>query len=449
MLNKKIYILLPILLIGLAVFLFFQRPTLVLADDISLIVYEHNGESTGVAGVRVPFQVSSNNDVLNIYIDNELVAENVPVAPVENWSNTYSFVRTLTNDKSYLVRVVLGKQSVEKVLLPEVRDAGGLLDLTTITDPENATKGIISTVRAEEPVVEITQSDVPDLTQQTAECGPTVAANGIIALTNRHGTAEQKEKVKNSAGLISELKTDMKWTRENGTPPDLFVAGKNAWAQKNGFPIRTEKLGDANGLQALGVIQQALADNNAVVELRVAFADANGKQAGGHIVSVTGFHQGYGQTYLEVNDPASPEGSDMYEIRGNVLSNYGYFNGHTVLSWVIVERWGQAPVESAGASTSLDTEKTQGVPIEVIDYNGLYIPVDQLHIGEIHPPHDYGEGCPAQHWHADGQVSATDGTVLADPNAGGCGFGTLSERPIVNITLPAVQVKVRGLEGLR
>lgn len=447
--HKYIYILLPILLIGLAVFLFFQQTNVILSDDISLVSYQYNGESTGVASVKVGFQKSSDHDVLNIYIDDELVAENVPVAPVENWSNTYSFTRTLTSDKSYLVRVVLGRQSVEKVLQPEVRDAGGLFDLTTITDPENATKGIIEVARAEEPVVEVTQSDVPDISQQTAECGPTVAANGITALTNRHGTDAQKQRVKNSTGLIAELKTDMKWTRENGTPPDLFVAGKNAWAQKNGFPIQTEKLGDANGLTSLAAIQQALADNNAVVELRVSFADGQGKPVGGHIVSVTGFHQGFGQTYLEVNDPASPEGSDMYEIRGNVLSNYGYFNGHTVLSWVIVERWGQAPGNRAGSGTSVDTEKTQGVPVEVINYNGVYIPIDQLHVGEIHPPHEYGDGCPAQHWHADGQVTATDGTVLTDPNAGGCGFGTLSERPIVSISIPDIKVEVRGLEGLR
>lgn len=71
--------------------------------------------------------------------------------------------------------------------------------------------------------------------------------------------------------------------------------------------------------------------------------------------------------------------------------------------------------------------------VEVIDYDGDYILVSALRIGEPHPKHADGPGCPEKHWHADAPVTAVNnGKILEDPAAGGCGFGTLAERPIAN-----------------
>ena len=76
---------------------------------------------------------------------------------------------------------------------------------------------------------------------------------------------------------------------------------------------------------------------------------------------------------------------------------------------------------------------SDGNAVEVIDYDGHYLLVKDLHVGQSHPPHATGPGCAAQHWHADGAVTAVnDGTTQSDPLSGGCGFGTLTERPVMN-----------------
>jgi len=74
-----------------------------------------------------------------------------------------------------------------------------------------------------------------------------------------------------------------------------------------------------------------------------------------------------------------------------------------------------------------------GEAIEVIMYNDVYLPVSALRVGEAHPPHATGPGCPEQHWHADAPVTAVnDQTIHPDPLPGGCGFGTLLGHPIYN-----------------
>lgn len=71
--------------------------------------------------------------------------------------------------------------------------------------------------------------------------------------------------------------------------------------------------------------------------------------------------------------------------------------------------------------------------VEVIDYEGSYLLVSKLRVGEPHPKHADGPGCELKHWHADNSVTAVNnGNVLLDPMPGGCGFGSLDERPVMN-----------------
>ena len=73
-----------------------------------------------------------------------------------------------------------------------------------------------------------------------------------------------------------------------------------------------------------------------------------------------------------------------------------------------------------------EEKKTQTDPgrktIKAIEYNGKYLPVDQLIIeSEI--------GCGADHYHAaEGVVKATDGSYVGDPGPQ-CGYGKVSEKP--------------------
>jgi len=63
--------------------------------------------------------------------------------------------------------------------------------------------------------------------------------------------------------------------------------------------------------------------------------------------------------------------------------------------------------------------------VRVIEYQGRQIPVEQLQT-----MHGHAEGCAVEHFHAmNTSVLAIDETIMED--AGNCGFGTVSETPIV------------------
>lgn len=95
------------------------------------------------------------------------------------------------------------------------------------------------------------------------------------------------------------------------------------------------------------------------------------------------------------------------------------------------------------------TVTAAGQLIEVIEYNGKYLPTSQLIVeDEI--------GCGAEHWHAaEGVVTATDGTQVSDPGPQ-CGYGKVKDKPAMKI--PASKnsaknsgagIEVRGLEFLK
>ena len=76
---------------------------------------------------------------------------------------------------------------------------------------------------------------------------------------------------------------------------------------------------------------------------------------------------------------------------------------------------------------------SDGKSVDVIDYEDHYLLVKDLRVGEAHPAHATGPGCPEKHWHAGNPVTAVnDGSVQSDPLSGGCGFGTLEQRPVMN-----------------
>lgn len=78
--------------------------------------------------------------------------------------------------------------------------------------------------------------------------------------------------------------------------------------------------------------------------------------------------------------------------------------------------------------------------LEVIEYNGKYLPVSQIH--KFTGPECDGD----EHWHANnGVVTATDGTTV--PDTSDCGYGKTKNVPVIKV--PAVRGEVKGLEGLR
>ncbi len=81
--------------------------------------------------------------------------------------------------------------------------------------------------------------------------------------------------------------------------------------------------------------------------------------------------------------------------------------------------------------------------VEVIEYNGKYLPTSQLIIEDE-------VGCGAEHWHAaSGVVTATDGTKVSDPGPQ-CGYGKVRDLPAKKVSVSGKSSgEVRGLEFLK
>jgi len=418
----------------------------VIGDTLLVSSFTSSGESTGMSLLQVPFlrdfdeilpaDISVDFSSDGEFSEDEILVTGYPMHAQDRWRGGY-YVEDFGNLTSGMAAQISfhGHSYQAKVEKKNV-EVGEMLDLGTVTDPENATKGWgIAQASADEGTVEITQDGVPDLSQRKGECAPTAAANSLISLVAKNGGEDLIPG--DPQDFIENLKRHMNWTPENGVPPDDFVAGKNRWAAAAGVPIRTTKVGDAHGVTTIDEIRQALQDGSAV-ELRIKFANPAGtKIVGGHMVTVTGIHQGEGQTYLEINDPVTPEtGSEMVEVRGNQLVNYGPWQGITILSWGFVQTW-----EGHPTGELLDTmtdEEIEGIRQfvgdqsmrTVIEYNGKYLPVSELQVqSEV--------GCGDDHWHAarGGGVTALDGTFVPDPGPQ-CGYGKLSERPSMNAPAP-------------
>ncbi|HEX9609098.1 MAG TPA: hypothetical protein VGA06_02730 [Candidatus Paceibacterota bacterium] len=438
-------------------FLFIRDAGALVDDELLVSTFTSGGEPTGKVLIQVPFlrtlearaELSISIDVNKdqTFSEDEILVSGFPARAYKDWRSGYYAVSEIAIEDGMRARVLVDGVEHTAVVQAKLFDVGELLDLETVTDPENATKGWgAMTVYAQEgEEVTISQDGVPDLNQRKGECAPTAAANSLISLVDKNGGEDLISG--DPQDFIENLKRHMDWTPENGVPPDNFVSGKNQWAAAAGVPIRTTKVGDTQGLTTIDAIREALERGDSAVELRIKFANAEGTQVvGGHMVTVTGIYQGETGTFLEINDPATPDsGTEQVKIESNQIVDYGPWRGKTLLSWGFVQTWEGHPTGEL-LDTMTDAE-IQGIKefvgdsevIKVIQYGGKYLPVSQLKVeSEV--------GCGADHWHAarGGSVTATDGTVVPDPGPQ-CGYGKTSVLPPMDFTLPKIeQPEVHG-----
>lgn len=416
-------------------------------SDPSLVVFGSTETKNGLLYIpflnktAAPVKVSVwlDKNASGDFSDSEVVVKDWPLQPRKDWKNGLPVklanlpkvgaqVKVLADTKEYLIKLA----AIEE-------DTTDLLELAKVTKLEESMKGWGATALAQStnPATEATRYDVPDLGQRIAECAPTAAANSIISLAEEHGIPLSG--FPTGAEIVDGLKGDMDWTPADGVLPDNFVEGKNKWAAKNGLPIRTEKVGDAHGRNTLQNILDAMtSEGGAAAEVRIKFADANGRVTGGHMVTVVGVRVAGDQTFIDVNDPRTPTGADTYEVSGNVINDYPY-DGLAVLSWGFVQRWEGTP--TGAALDPMTEEEVGGIQkfvgekekIKVIIVRGKKVPIAQVHVGK--GPECDSETSQLPHYHANtGQVTALDGTVITDP--GGCGLGKVKDIPVEEIEKP-------------
>ncbi len=474
--KNKLALLGGVIVVIVLVVILSGRSSGLIGNDSSLVVFGSSEAKSGL--LYIPFlettpssvrvSVSLDADANGDFSESEVVVKDWTLQPKKDWKNSVPIKLGSLPTIGTLLKVSVGGKEYLRKLGQVQEDTTDLLELSKVTNPEESMKGwssAIALAQGTDPATEATRYDVPDLGQRIAECAPTAAANSIISLAEEHGVSLSD--LPTGTEIVDGLKGDMDWTPENGVLPNDFVEGKNKWAAKNGLPIRTEKVGDQHGRNTLQNILDAMAaEGGAAAEVRLKFADANGKVTGGHMVTVVGVRVVGDQTFIDVNDPRTPPGTDTYEVSGNVIDGYPY-DGIAVVSWGFVQRWEGTPT---GAALDPMTEaEIQGIQefvgekekIKVIIVNGKKVPLAQVHIGQ--GPECDSETKQYAHYHANtGSATALDGTVLTDP--GGCGFGKVKDIPVEEVVArsgaqtspppssatpkaPGGTVKVCGLPG--
>lgn len=435
--NQLLLIVLIVAIVVVAVFVLFNRQgqDRLVGVGTELIAFTARGTSIGKGIFYIPFiRTLKQPASISVSIGGVQVIDAIPVYPKKDWRSGFPVsLAAIPEGVSTAQISVDGKLALETKFNRKTEEADILLDLASVTRPEESMKGWgAKAALAGEPATQATRGSVPDLTQRTAECAPTAAANNVMSLAEEHGTSPAD--LPTPTEIVDGLKADMDWTPADGVLPDNFVSGKNKWAARNGLPIRTEKVGDAQGARTIQDILDAMAGGGAA-ELRIRFSTPDGRVVGGHMVTVTGVRTEAGQTFIDINDPKTPAGTETYEVNGNIIEGYPSEFLATA-SWGFVQRW-----EGTPTGVPLDTmteEEIRGIQefvgqkekIKVIVVNGKKVPIAQVHVGT-------GPECgpnEAPHYHANtGSVTALDGTVIPDPGA--CGYGKVRDVPVEEVVV--------------
>ncbi|MFC2139467.1 T9SS type A sorting domain-containing protein [Bacteroidota bacterium] len=187
-------------------------------------------------------------------------------------------------------------------------------------------------------------SGMPDITQQTNECGPTSAANSLIWLAKNNGFADKLPQDGNGNidqdQLILDLMEACTGSRTRpfgGLTGDQLYDGKVKYAQENNLPIYVHggnTNASATGASSIDFIMEELLKGQDV-ELLVWWP-----VSGGHWVTVTGFGIVDGKWVLYVHDPDDGKtGKAVWTLETDIEGNFsGNFSSPDCeAAWAVAE----------------------------------------------------------------------------------------------------------------
>jgi len=306
---------------------------------------------------------------------------------------------------------------------------------------------------------EVFQPGVPDMTQGHNECVPTSISNGLTWLAERYGF---KDKMPESQlATREEMKGDLGWKRETGANMgNNVVNAKVAFSRRHGLPIVTHRIGNDFDEDIVRKISVELAKGQAV-EIGVGYYTQNATSGawtrhGGHMTSVVGAFGAYGETYLGLHDPLSPEPGrlDIYKVSKDRMFDYRY-RGNTKV--FIEYAYAQSPTEAWVKDHPPATRLDESGFAETQDLQDVMF-VDSLNIGTAWYPikqfHKFkGTECDhEEHWHANtgsayglefgsrsnakfvpAEVNGRSLPVVAWTDPDGCGAGKVKD--VVNLNV--------------
>ncbi len=474
--NKSILLIVCIALGGIIIYLFAGGGggASLLADTAVIRAYRIDDGFTSFAFAEISFKKNTKDShYVNIFADlnkddvfseDEWIVRNEKALTGAGYANRFSFVRPEgVTEGEYILRAGVSKAKItgaEDMIDEDSKKFSALVTVTDIKEEfglnvpgasEGLKRGvgIIETAHAQDFDAGIS-GNIPDLTGGSMDCFAIATANNLIKMTEENG--RRGDLPGSPADIINDLKQDMQYN--NGIVNANFLTGKAAYVTRHNLPITTREIKRPTKQD----IEDAFTEGDAVEVSTTMLRSRSGKANTGHVLTGVGASGDGGELGIAVHDPATPVGADTFLVTETgganpfLMINYPLWDGVVIIDAIYIQTWNQpnlAPdgsktgaTDGAGSQTANEIKKgtdlgvnsqfNNGEAMAVIEYQGTYIPVSELRVGEPHPPHATGSGCTKQHWHADMPATALNGNSYPDPNSGGCGFGTLEERPVFN-----------------
>lgn len=463
---RKILIPVGVIIIAglLYIFLSGSGGAAVLADTATIMLYRIDEGFTDYAFTEISFKKDiSGERYVNIFADinkddafteDEWIVKNERAIIAKEYANRFSFTRPAAmQDGEFILTAGLSesmiqsnddiaegdrKKFVAPVEMTDIKEQFGLNVPGASPDLKRGV-GFIETVFANDYNSGIS-GNIPDLTGGPMDCFAIATANNLIKMTAENG--RRGDIPTDPQTLITELKQDMQY--KDGILNRNFLTGKKAFVLRHNLPITTEEIKRPTKAD----IEDAFTGGDAVEISTTMIRSRSGKADTGHVFTGVGAAQDGDELGIAVHDPATPTGADTFLVMETAGAtpylriNYPLWDGIVLIDAIYIQTWTQpvtqsqsstyTQLQSSAASSSRSSLFNDGKAMEVIEYDESLIPISQLRVGKTHPKHAQGEGCPEDHWHADYPATALNEKVYPDPNPGGCGFGTLNARPIMN-----------------
>ena len=169
---------------------------------------------------------------------------------------------------------------------------------------------------------------VPNLVQGHNECIPTSTANSLLWLADKY---KFKDKMPGTpADLISELKTDFKWTARSGVyvasskenpTGDGYLNGMGKFVNDRNLPIDVHQIGGRFDDNIFAKVMAELKKGQDVILDLEYQLPVTGRRIAGHgITIVGGWTASTGTNYLDVHDPANASaGTSSYAVDGTTM----------------------------------------------------------------------------------------------------------------------------------
>ena len=475
--------------VGLLVYLFAGGSAggAMLADTAAIRAYRIDGGFTGFAFAEISFNKDAKGGTrgeryVNIFADlnrdsifdaDEWIVKNEKAIIGTNYANRFSFTRpTEMTEGGYTLRAGLSKAKIAgadgladkdskkyeaQVKVTDIEEEFGL-NVPGASEGLKRGVGFVETAYAEDFDAGIS-GNIPDLTGGTMDCFAIATANNLIKMTEENG--RRGDLPGSPADIINDLKQDMQYN--NGIINANFLTGKAAYVARLNLPITTREIKRPTKQD----IEDAFTEGDAVEISTTMLRSQSGQANTGHVLTGVGASGDGGELGIAVHDPATPTGVDTFLVSETgganpfLMINYPLWDGIVIIDAIYIQTWNQpaSTGNQSGTNTTPDGSKSgisndasnveikkgtdlstgtgsaqfnNGEAMAVIEYQGTYIPVSELRVGAPHPPHATGSGCTEDHWHADSGALALDSKRYPDPNSGGCGYGTLEERPVFN-----------------